>query len=101
MRSLPRSQSPLNNWNVSVPKSVLELEFIFTLKKVKTQVQTQPSKLQLSWITTEHLPHPDLFPFAATRDGDKKAELSHMHRTQECANDFHMTEMKIFSKIDT
>lgn len=46
------------------------------------------------------LSHPDLFPSAVTRDSDKKAELSHVHRTQEYANYFHMSEMKIFSKTD-
>lgn len=60
--------------------------------------QPQPSRLQLSWITTDRLPHPDLSPFAVTRDSDKKAQLSHVHRTQEYANDCHMSEMEIFSK---
>lgn len=43
------------------------LGFIFTLEKAKMQVQHQPSKLQLSWLTTDHHPHPDLFPSAVTR----------------------------------
>lgn len=75
MRAQPRSQSPLNDRNISVPKSVLMLEFIFTLKKVKTQVQPQPSKLHLSWITTNHFPHPALLPFAVTRDSNNKGRI--------------------------
>lgn len=52
------------------------LQFIFTLEKVKTQVQTQLSKplLQLSWTTAGHFPHFDLFSFV-TRDNDKNPRI--------------------------
>lgn len=96
-RPQPRSQSPLDNRNVSVLKSV----GIYLYPGESENAGTTPA-FKAAALLAHHWPPspPRPVPFCC-HQSDKKAELSHVYRTQEHANDLHMSEMKILSKADT